>query len=123
MAPMKLAEAYNSFTKTIGVWLTKTSRSIPPPIPVNIPDKTITRKFIPNKLYAKVAPITVKTPKPIASNLRKRFQCLRILEYNKNNTIAVDTVIITYAGSINEFGNSLQNIIYLIVIKYLLLFY
>ena len=42
--------AHNSFTNTIGVWLTNTSRNIPPPIAVSIPESTITRKFIPNML-------------------------------------------------------------------------
>ena len=60
---------------------------------------------MPNKLYAKVAPITVNTPRPIASNFKKIFQCFFILEYSKNKTMPEITVMITYDGSIREFGN------------------
>ena len=73
--PIKLVEAYNSFTKTIGISFTKTSRNMPPPIAVRTPEKAIARKFNPNILYAMVAPITVKTPRPTASNLRNKFRC------------------------------------------------
>lgn len=59
--PTKLAEAYNSLTKTIGISFTNTSRSIPPPIAISRPENAIARKFRPNKLCAKVVPITVKT--------------------------------------------------------------
>ena len=68
---------------------------MPPPIAVNIPARTMMRIFIPNKLYANVAPITVKTPRPIASNFKKRFQCLRSLECRRNMIMPVITVIMT----------------------------
>ena len=77
---------------------------------VSIPARTMIRRFIPNKLYANVAPITVKTPRPIASNFKKRFQCLLSLEYKRNMIIPVITVITTYDGSINEFGSAFPNI-------------
>ena len=76
---------------------------------VSIPARTMMRRFIPNRLYANVAPITVKTPRPIASNFKKRFQCLRSRECRKNMIMPVITVIMTYDGSINEFGSDFPN--------------
>ena len=60
---------------------------------VSIPARIMIRIFIPNKLYANVAPITVKTPRPIASNFKKRFQCLLSLECRRNMITPVITVI------------------------------
>jgi len=71
------------------------SLSMPPPIAVSIPARTMMRRFIPKRLYANVAPITVKTPIPIASNFKKRFQCLLSLECRRNMIIPVITVIMT----------------------------
>ena len=82
---------------------------MPPPIAVSMPASIMMRRFIPNRLYANVAPITVKTPRPIASNFKKRFQCLRSRECRRNMIMPVTTVIITYDGSINEFGSDLPN--------------
>ena len=45
--------------------MTKTSLKIPPPTAVKIPANKIAKKFNPKTLYAKVAPIIVKTPSPI----------------------------------------------------------
>jgi len=80
-----------------------------PPIAVSIPARTMMRSFIPKRVYANVAPITVKTPRPIASNYKKRFQCLRSRECRKNMIMPVITVIMTYDGSINEFGSDFPN--------------
>ena len=55
-------------------------------------------------LQANVAPIIVKTPRPIASNFKNRFQCFFNLEYKKKITIPEATVAMTYAGSTIEFG-------------------
>ena len=82
---------------------------MPPPIAVSIPARTMMRRFIPNRLYANVAPITVKTPRPIASNFKKRFQCFLSRECKRNMITPVMTVIMTYDGSINEFGSDFPN--------------
>ena len=76
-----LADAYSSLTKTIGTWLTNTSRKIPPPTAVKTPAEIMARKFRPKSEYAKVAPIMVNTPKPIASNFKKNIPVL--LEFRK----------------------------------------
>ena len=57
------------------------------------------------KLFAD--PITVNTPRPIASNFKNTFQCFLRWEYKKKITIPVTTVIPIYAGSEIEFGGNL----------------
>jgi hypothetical protein len=74
--PIKLAEAYSSLVNTIGISLTSASLKIPPPTAVSTPAKDIVRKFRPKILYAKAEPITVKTPRPTASNFKNKFQCV-----------------------------------------------
>ena len=54
--------------------------------------------------YANVAPITVNTPSPIASNCKNTLRCLLILEYNTKTMIPEAIVIPTYAGSEIELG-------------------
>ena len=84
--------------------MTKTSLNIPPPTAVKIPASKMGKKFNPKILYAKVAPIMVNTPSPIASNFKNRFQCFFRREYKKKITIPDATVTITYVGSVIELG-------------------
>ncbi len=108
--PTKLAVAYNSLTNTMGISFTKTSRKIPPPIAVKMPANVIIKKLNPKLAYAKVDPIIVNTPNPIASNFRKIFQCFLILEYRKKTNIPVMMQIERYVGLIIATGGYLPNI-------------
>src|SRR5262249_41096819 len=66
-APSRAAPGYSSVRNTVGISLTSTSRTMPPPIPVSTPSN-IAPTGPASKASALLAPETAKSANPAASN-------------------------------------------------------
>src|SRR6056297_451117 len=125
-APIIDARAYMCLTKTEGTLIVNTSRIIPPPTPVIVPTNNTRKILLPYPLLiATEAPLTVNTPKPIASdkliNISKNFiglvtrgELIFLKRKPNKKIVTVTKTAIKYIGSLNTDGGVIPKVISLI---------
>src|SRR5579872_270439 len=106
IAPASAAVAYTSARNTVGTCASNTSRIVPPPTPLIVPNSTATSGFIPYTSAFRV-PTIANSDSPAASRITIEPSMCRSIGRCKQKTIAAPAnAVAAYRQSFNEAGGT-----------------